>query len=97
MDKYCNLIQIWLWWKYILCSTLFQDPITEILKLADYLDVSCSSEVAAEIADKCSFQNLKAASDNVKDHGEIKRIMTDLGLDLPKFYRKGNNICFFYI
>jgi hypothetical protein len=87
-----------LWQRYILSSTFFfQDPTTEIIKLAEYLDVTCSSELAADIADKCSFQNLKSASDDVKDHGEIKRIMTDLGLELPKFYRKGNNFYFFIL
>jgi hypothetical protein len=67
--------------------------VPEILELAEYLGVTCSKELAVHIADKCSFQNLKAASDNAKDHGEIKRIMASMGFELPKFYRKGKAIC----
>ncbi|XP_055998669.1 sulfotransferase 6B1-like isoform X2 [Ostrea edulis] len=69
-------------------ENLKKDPVPEILKLADYLGVTCTGEVAADIANKCSFHNLKHASDTIKDHGEIKRLMKEWGLELPKFYRK---------
>jgi hypothetical protein len=69
-----------------------QDPVSEILNLADYLEVICSRELADDIADKCSFENLKAASDNIKDHGEARKLMKQWGLELPNMYRKGEGI-----
>ncbi|XP_062601636.1 sulfotransferase 1C2-like [Saccostrea cucullata] len=68
---------------------LKKDPVSEILKLASYLGVACSTELASNISEKCSFQNLKDASDNTKDHGEIAKAMKEMGRELPKFYRKG--------
>jgi hypothetical protein len=67
----------------------FQDPVSEIQKLAEYLEVTCSREVIVDIAEKCSFQNLKAASENVKDHREMQDISKNVGLKLSDFYRKG--------
>ncbi|XP_048730428.2 sulfotransferase 1C2-like [Ostrea edulis] len=70
-------------------ETLKKDPVSEILSLAGYLGVTCSRELAADIADKCSFHKLKHASDNLKDHGEIAKLMKNMDRKLPNFYRKG--------
>jgi hypothetical protein len=72
-----------------ICNSFFQDPVSELLKLADYLEFTCSREVIVDIAEKFSFQNLKAASENMKDHGEMQSISGDVGLKVPDFYRKG--------
>nr|XP_034308871.1 sulfotransferase family cytosolic 1B member 1 isoform X3 [Crassostrea gigas] len=78
---------------YSLCTLYYEnlkkDPVSEILKLANYLGVPCTTSLATAIAEKCSFQNLKQASDEMKDHGEEMKVMKEMGRDPPKFYRKG--------
>ena len=74
------------------CCIHMQDPVSEILTLASYLDVTCTPELATAVAEKCSFQNLKQASDAVKDHGHIAKAMKEMGKIPPKFYRKGKKI-----
>merc|ERR1711894_468448 len=45
---------------------LKEDPITEITKLAKYLEVKCDEQLIKDIAERCNFQNMKKANDEVK-------------------------------
>ena len=58
-----------------------QDPVKEITKLAKFLDVKENLPLFEEIAEKCSFNNLKQAS-------ESKRYLTDTS-STSFVYRKG--------
>ncbi|XP_061171732.1 sulfotransferase 1B1-like [Saccostrea echinata] len=63
---------------YIMYEDLQQDPVSEIKRLAAFMDKPCDDQLANQIAEKCSFQNLKTASDTVKG-----------GDRSMSFYRKG--------
>ena len=43
----------------IIENMLFQEPIKEIRKLAEFIGVSYTEELLHEIADRCSFEKLK--------------------------------------
>ncbi|XP_055997942.1 uncharacterized protein LOC125647317 [Ostrea edulis] len=64
----------------IMYEELHQDAIGEIQRLAAFLDKPCDDELAEQIAEKCSFQNLKNATSNIKEEG-MKRS--------ANLYRKG--------
>lgn len=64
-------------------SCVLQNPTVEIKRLADFLGVVVSTDLIKEIADKCSFGNLKNADETLKD--------TELTKDF-KHYRKGNQM-----
>lgn len=49
-------------------ESLKTNPITEISRLAEFLNINLKDEDIAEIADKCSFKKLKLANDTIKDH-----------------------------
>ena len=70
-----------------------QNPIQEILRLAEFLNVKLTEEDIAEISDKCSFQKLKLANDSIKDHSWISGDMPDKvrehELLTKKMFRKG--------
>ncbi|XP_061172459.1 sulfotransferase 1C2-like [Saccostrea echinata] len=51
----------------IMYEDLQQDPVSEIKRLVAFLDKPCDDQLAKQIAEKCSFQNLKAASTNLKE------------------------------
>ncbi|XP_055997943.1 uncharacterized protein LOC125647318 [Ostrea edulis] len=64
----------------IMYEDLHQDAIGEIQRLAAFLDKPCDDELARQIAEKCSFLNLKNAALNIKEGGERMN---------PNFFRKG--------
>jgi hypothetical protein len=51
--------------------------------LAAFLDKPCDDELAQQIAEKCSFANLKNAAMNIKEGGDKL---------LKIFYRKGQHL-----
>ena len=59
-----------------ICS---QDPTGEIKRLSHFLGKPCDEELANQIAEKCSFQNLKLASETVKTNDILSN----------RLYRKG--------
>ena len=54
-----------------------QNPIQEIHRLAEFLNVKLTEEDIAEISDKWSFQKLRQANDSIKDHSLISGDMPD--------------------
>lgn len=68
----------------------FQNPITEISRLAEFLNINLKDEDIAEIADKCSFKKLKLANDTIKDHSILDIGEKSIGEKIKEFmYRKG--------
>ena len=73
-----------------------KNPKTEIGKIARFLEKDLSDEIIQDIADKCSFKNLKHADATVKDKHmpQVSRLSEE---DIEKrnkhgptnFYRKG--------
>ena len=59
-----------------ICS---QDPTGEIKRLSNFLGKPCDEKLANQIAEKCSFQNLKLASETVKTNDILSNSL----------YRKG--------
>lgn len=67
-------------------ESLKKNPIPEISRLANFLNINPKAEDIADIADKCSFKKLKLANDTMKDHSPLG----DIGEKIKKFmYRKG--------
>ena len=64
-----------------------KDSATEIKKVANFLGKECSDELAAEIADKCSFKKLKQANKDVKTGKKPEGLK-----DMDFMYRKGKSI-----
>ena len=76
---------------------LFQEPVKEIKKLADFLDISYTEELLDNIADKCSFDKLKTAEKQppgfMKAMPELlKKSGKDQNVKGPVIYRKGTRI-----
>ncbi|XP_071135407.1 sulfotransferase 1E1-like [Mytilus edulis] len=64
------------------------DPVTEISKLAKFLEVEANSELAKDIAVKCSFQNMKQAASSKQETFAINN--KELAKKITNFtYRKG--------
>lgn len=61
---------------------LKEDPVREITKLASFLEVEENLELFIDIAEKCSFKNLKKASLS-------KQELTDDNVDRQFMFRKG--------
>ncbi|XP_052690875.1 sulfotransferase 1E1-like [Crassostrea angulata] len=59
-------------------ESLKKNPITEISRLAEFLNINLKDQDIAEIADKCSFKKLKLANDTMKDHSIL-----DIGEKYP--------------
>ena len=58
-----------------------------MMKLNDFLGLGRSRELCTQIADACSFDKLKAASEDVKDN-IFKSIWKE---GSPGFFRKGKD------
>jgi hypothetical protein len=58
------------------------------------LDVDVSDETIAEIADKCSFRNLKAADATLKDYSVVTKVNPKAQKMLSNMYRKGKKHVF---
>ncbi|XP_078334582.1 sulfotransferase 1C2-like isoform X2 [Crassostrea virginica] len=63
----------------IMYEDLQKDPTGEIKRLSHFLGKPCDEELANQIAEKCSFQNLKLASETVKNNDILSNSL----------YRKG--------
>ncbi|XP_061172447.1 sulfotransferase 1E1-like [Saccostrea echinata] len=50
-------------------EVLESDPVSEIKGLSAFMDKSCDDQLANQISEKCSFQNLKTASASIKGGG----------------------------
>ena len=73
-----------------ICS---QDPTGEIKRLSHFLGKSCDEELANQIAEKCSFQNLKLASETVKTNDILSNSLYRKGKtykQLPSFTNRYN-------
>ena len=102
IDTCCSKKQLLTFHKYCfpnishLCTLVhasyFQDPVSEIRKLADFLNVQYTNQFLQEIADKCSFSKLKASQKEIKETAENtegeKPESTRKGMKLD-VYRKG--------
>lgn len=67
-------------------ENLKRNPIPEITRLANFLNINLKAEDISDIADKCSFTKLKLANDTIKDYSPLG----DVGIKVKKFmYRKG--------
>lgn len=62
---------------------IFQSPQTEVKHLADFLEISCSNNLARDISAQCSFSIMKKDKDPLEDMAEWKN-------GEPGMYRKGN-------
>ncbi|KAJ8299466.1 hypothetical protein KUTeg_023526 [Tegillarca granosa] len=79
---------------------LKEDPIREITKMAKFLNVSCTADFIAEIADKCSFKKMKEGDkENRKDElQKMAKFIDDKMVPTENptekisnvFYRKGD-------
>ncbi|CAG2189418.1 SULT1 [Mytilus edulis] len=64
------------------------DPVTEISKLAKFLEVEANSDLVKDIAVKCSFQNMKQAASSKQETFAINN--KELAKKITNFtYRKG--------
>ncbi|KAK3101683.1 hypothetical protein FSP39_005435 [Pinctada imbricata] len=76
-------------------ENLKMDPVTEVRRIADFLEVDISDEVVNEISAKCKFQTLKKANDDLKKPPEellknflsLSKILPNI--KVPAIYRKG--------
>lgn len=69
---------------------LKRDPFTETKRLAQFLGKDCDDQLIWDICEKCSFQNMKNASTEVKQEPEWKHLPPGKGKEIHKsLYRKG--------
>ena len=72
-----------------------QNAKKEIQKLAEFLNIPCNDSLAEEIADKCSFQNLKTvvkglpSEFNDKYKELVEKVPEEKRPTRPVIYRKG--------
>lgn len=69
-------------------ESLKKNPIQETKRLAKFLNVDLGDEDIVEISDKCSFKNLKLASQTVKDNSMLADIEVFKKTE-PLVHRKG--------
>nr|KAG5688656.1 hypothetical protein BaRGS_017510 [Batillaria attramentaria] len=62
-----------------------RDPVGHVIKLNEFLELGRSRDLCRQIADACSFEKLKAATEEVKDD-HFKHIWAQ---GSPGFFRKG--------
>ena len=84
---------------YHFFTFLEQDPVQEIKKLANFLEVQCTDEFLSEVADNCSFNNMKKSQEEMSNEtGDIQtttgEIANDKGaheklISSDSLYRKG--------
>lgn len=63
-------------------SIFKKNPMVEIKRLAEYLQVPQSTKLLHEITDSCSFNKLKRADDTLKEKSKYKKIVVGAN---PKF------------
>ncbi|KAK3745847.1 hypothetical protein RRG08_035179 [Elysia crispata] len=65
---------------------MFKNPVEQILELSKFLELDRSPDLCSQIAEKCSFHQLKAASSNMKDQEFPPGTWRE---NAPGFFRKG--------
>lgn len=61
--------------------------------MAKFLDVKDADPLLPEIAEKCGFDNLKAADERVRNDSTMAEIIKSMNLKkIPTLYRKGEQI-----
>lgn len=66
------------------------NTIGELKRLAKFLDVKDADPLLPEIAEKCGFDNLKAADERVRNDSTMAEIIKSMNLKkIPTLYRKG--------
>ncbi|MEW8544922.1 MAG: sulfotransferase domain-containing protein [Candidatus Thiodiazotropha sp.] len=75
---------------------LYQNPIDAVRQVAQFLNKDLSEGIIEDIADKCSFKNLKEAEERLKQETDVvQKKLTDAeeekktNLGPPSVYRKG--------
>ncbi|XP_052706937.1 sulfotransferase 1E1-like isoform X2 [Crassostrea angulata] len=69
---------------------LQRNTIWELKRLAKFLDVKDADPLFPEIAEKCGFDNLKAADERVRNDSTMAEIIKSMNLKkIPTLYRKG--------
>ncbi|KAK3605556.1 hypothetical protein CHS0354_013196 [Potamilus streckersoni] len=66
-----------------------QDPKKEITKVAKFLDVPYTVEFITAVAERCEFENLKKANQEIKDDYITRKLASDGNQFM---YRKGNSL-----
>jgi hypothetical protein len=75
-----------------------KNPVVEIKRLAEFLEVPFSEKFLQEVSTNCTFRKLKEADDNVKEKAKYKKIVIganpkfqgDVGkVQYKSFFRKG--------
>lgn len=70
---------------------LKRNTIGELKRLGEFLGVNDADPLLEEIAEKCSFDNLKAADKSVRNDAALSEIMRSISLnEHPTIYRKGD-------
>ncbi|CAC5404970.1 SULT1 [Mytilus coruscus] len=75
---------------------LKSDPVTEIQRLADFVNIHVTNNLVKDIVDKCDFKNLKKADKDIKSMGQEMKVLIEAStkdnpsLKLPENYRKGS-------
>ena len=89
---------------YFTCCIVFlkkKNPLVEIQRLAEFLQVPHSPELLRDISELCTFSKLKLADDSVKEKTKYKKIVIGANpkfhgdvdkVQYKSFFRKGN--CF---
>lgn len=65
------------------------NPVTAVEQIAKFLKKDLSTELMTEIAEKCSFKNLKKADDNLKEDVKFSTVTKHFKIETPQIYRKG--------
>ena len=55
---------------YIILITIstFQNPVSEIKKIASFLGKECSNTFAEEVAEKCNIENVRKAEEQIRNN-----------------------------
>ena len=66
-----------------------RDPVAAVEQIAKFLDKDLSNDVIKDIAKKCSFKNLAAADDNLKQAATLPVLDNPGKFGTAEMYRKG--------
>ena len=69
-----------------------QDPVAAVTRIAEFLGKELSKDLIVEIADKCSFKNLAAADEKLKQTPTVTLLDNPGEFGTSQMYRKGNNL-----
>lgn len=66
-----------------------KNPVEAVEQVAKFLNKYLSKELMADIAEKCSFKNLKKADDKLKEDIKFSTVKVPFKIETPQMYRKG--------